>query len=169
MSDPILQTAEQRLDAARADVRRLEAFIATYHDLKATAGQSQNVAVGLGVVTATALGSVFVTTGKMSITERVAVEIILENGAPVPSPEMMSRLLARGVVIGGKEPSSTLAARLSRAPSLRFERGHGWTLKSDAAQMNEAADPNLNKAESAASENSNDAVTRGEVAHHNMS
>ena len=73
-----------------------------------------------------------------------------------------------GIEVGGKDPSSTLSARLSRAPSLEFQRGLGWALKSAAAQEDEAADPDLEKKVSAASDNPNDAERRGEVEHHNM-
>ncbi len=175
--DPILRKAEQQLKDARDQVSKLESFISTYRDLqsKEHAGRglrmSSVVTAGQGVVTTTGLPVVGETgeTGKMRITERVAGRIIRDNGGPVPSSDMLAQLRERNVDVGGKDPASTLAARLSRASTIEFKRGHGWTLKSDAAQMNEAADPTLTEGKSAASETPNDAERRGEVAHHNIS
>ena len=107
--------------------------------------------------------------GRLAETELAAGEIIRAVGRAVPSPTMLQALAAKGVEIGGKDPMATMSARLSRAPSLEFQRGLGWALKSAAAPRGEAADPAPEQDESAASvETTNDAERRGEVAYDNI-
>lgn len=77
--------------------------------------------------------------GRISETEHVATEIIRERGRPVSTRELLVELEKRGIEVGGKDPFSTLSARLSRAPTLVGTRGIGWSLKSEARQKDEAA------------------------------
>ncbi len=176
MSDAIIRAAHERLEVARNEVANLEAFVATYHDLERATKALGN---GSSVAVSTATGRVFrgpvthqvtnvADTGRLADTERGAGEIIRKHGRPVPTQSLLQELTGMGIEVGGKDPSSTLSARLSRAPSLEFQRGLGWALKSAAAQEDEAADPDLEKKVSAASDNPNDAERRGEVEHHNM-
>ena len=165
MVDSVIHLAEQRLEAARKEVSRLENFLATYRDLQSSAGRTQDIVCEKPIRIRVTPGTQPTSVGKMNVTEQAAAQIIRENDNPVPTAEMLSRLLARGVEVGGKNPTSTLSARLSRASSLRFESGKGWTLRSAAPQMKEAADPSHKEGESAASKPTNDAVERGEVEH----
>jgi len=82
--------------------------------------------------------------GRMTETESAASEIIRANdGKPVQTADMLKELEKRGIVVGGKDPSSTLSARLSRAESLENVRPYGWRLK-EPRQTNEAAAPGQN-------------------------
>ncbi len=167
MSETLLHAAETRLLAAQREVAKWSAFIKAFHEL-----QGREVADPLppaGAVTRANIARYWVANpGRLLQTERVAGDIIKEAGKPVLSGDMLAQLQERGVEIGGKDPASTLAARLSRATTIEFVRGQGWALSSDRLK-DEAADPLSGTEESAASDGtSNDAVTRGEVEHHNM-
>ena len=77
---------------------------------------------------------------RLRLTESVAAEVIRGNqGRPVPSPDMLEAIMGRGIIVGGKDPASTLAARLSRSSTLEFERGRGWKLRDPAMQTEELA------------------------------
>ena len=73
-----------------------------------------------------------------------AVRTILEErGRPVRLRDLLNGVRGRGVDVGGKEPASTLAARLSNSKEFKSHRGIGWwfvdkPLPDDMAELNEA-------------------------------
>lgn len=52
--------------------------------------------------------------------------ILLEHRAPLKLSELLEKVLARGVEVGGKDPASTLSARLSNSDEFVSHRGIGW-------------------------------------------
>jgi hypothetical protein len=107
--------------------------------------------------------------GRISDTEAAVIEIIrAQGGGYVQTRALLPLIQQRGIEVGGKDPYSTLAARLSRSDKLIGMRGRGWTIR-HPAQTNEAADPTPTEGQSAASVSTpDDAVARGEVEHNNM-
>lgn len=137
-TDPILQRAQERRDAALREAREWEAFIERYHDLRMDEAPSTPV---IRTDPTAAPRYIPALSGRISETERVAAEIIKERGRPVPTREILIELERRGVEVGGKEPFSTLSTRLSRASTIIGTRGIGWSLKEEVRQTNEAAGP----------------------------
>ena len=63
----------------------------------------------------------------VTVQTREAVRAHLEEcGAPVKLRELLSEMLRRGIPVGGKNATATLAARLSNADEFRSIRGVGW-------------------------------------------
>lgn len=73
-----------------------------------------------------------------------AVRTILEErGKPVRLRDLLGGVRERGVEVGGKEPASTLAARLSNSKEFASHRGIGWwfadrPLPNERAKLDEA-------------------------------
>lgn len=162
--DPILVQATRCRDAALEEARRWDDFAARYRALRTESEVAPAAAAKVRLDHCGVIRAV-IGTGRISETERVAAGIIRELGRPVPTREMLSLLAARGVDVGGKDPASTLAARLSRAPTILGQRGSGWKVREEPRQTNEAADPSQPERGSAASETPDSAATRGEVEH----
>ncbi len=58
---------------------------------------------------------------------REAVRSILkERGSPVRLSDLLREVQGRGVKVGGKNPMSTFAARLSNSSEFESIRGRGW-------------------------------------------
>lgn len=120
-------------DAARAEAQALDDFLRRLDEmtknLVAVAGSITvslplDAPYGLGTPAPMKRGR-----GRLHETETAAVEVIHAAGRPVPTPEMLIELAKRGVEVGGKDPSSTLSARLSRAESIENVRPYGWRLR----------------------------------------
>jgi hypothetical protein len=142
MVDPIAEAIRRR-DEHLAQAKRWDDFIAMYRELQGASPEAPSGAIPMpsGEIRRDAVGTptFVIGLGRVSETERAAAEIIRESGRPVPTQQLLKMLPSRGVVIGGKDPASTLAARLSRAPSLVSERGIGWRIKDEPPQMDEGA------------------------------
>lgn len=170
-NESIRLNAVCKRDAALAEAHRWEDFIRMLDELE---GHVQSVvppsATRPAAVRLDQNGQprMVVGTGKLNETERVALEAIREAGKPLSTRELLDALAARGIDVGGKDPASTLSARLSRAANLENVRPYGWRPK-EPRQTGKAAETRSQE-ESAASvsETTNDAVMRGEVAHDNM-
>jgi hypothetical protein len=133
--DSKLVIAEKRLADAKAEVARWELFIATYRELDGSLPLAVARKSSEAPHHPRTNGAHFrkpERISKLTHTEQVAGSIIAEYGRAVPSAEMLKALIERGVDIGGKEPASTLAARLSRATTIEFQRGLGWALRPKA-------------------------------------
>lgn len=180
--DPILIEAQARIAAAEAEAARWMEFIARYMELKGSV--SPRPVSGRQLPSATAsrnyspnaippgwalAGSHSVENrGRIAETEEAARAIIVELGRPVPTREMLEQLEARGVIVGGQDPSATLSARLSRAPSIIGERGSGWRLREAIRRKDETVAPPSTEEATVSSETPNDADRRGEVEHDNI-
>lgn len=139
MADSILAEAIAKRDAAAAEMQRWEAFIAMYREIAGGPPQNRVVAItGRGAVSAR--GHSVVASGALAETEAVAAEIIRAAGRPIPTREMLEALRNRGIDVGGKDPASTLSARLSRSRTLENVRPHGWRVKELADDENPAKD-----------------------------
>lgn len=78
---------------------------------------------------------------------RLAVEMIIERGAPMHTREILRELASRGVSIGGNNPVANLSGFLSRADELRNSRADGWGLAQWGAPADEEKDEEAHKAD----------------------
>ena len=141
MPDPILKDALARRDAARVEADRWDDFVRMYCDLRGIPYQDEDR--GDTVAPAAQRPSQPPTPSPGSAlfaTEQAAIEILKEVGHPLPTGKLRPLLEERGISIGGKEPNSTLSARLSRAPRLYNDRPRGWWIKGTADDDNPAKD-----------------------------
>ena len=123
--DHILLDAIAKRDAAQSEAARWSNFIDMYCEIKGLSVPSQTKAAGtIKERPQQSRG------GALAETEKVAVEAIRKAGRPMHTQELLTALLDAGIEVGGKDPASTLSARLSRAPSLENARPHGWRIKS---------------------------------------
>ena len=60
-----------------------------------------------------------------------AERVMRERGGPIPIKELCDILISRGIEIGGKEPSSTLSARLHNSGRFVSNRRLGWDIPRD--------------------------------------
>lgn len=135
MADSILSNAIARRDAALEEARRWDDFIRMYGELVLPQPTAHSVPERCRNVIAESEHGL---SGTMQETEDAAIAILTEAGTPMPTRKMLVALAARGIVIGGKQPVSTLSARLSRAPRLVNIRPDGWWIKEMAGDANPA-------------------------------
>jgi hypothetical protein len=132
--DSIIAQAIARRDAALAESRRWEEFIAMYRDLHGNdrvrpdrrmpgMRQSDEVQESNAGTGGRRLGNA------LAVTEEAVVNILRDAGNPISTADLRPLLQERGIEVGGKDPNSTLSARLSRAPLLYNHRGRGWWVK----------------------------------------
>ena len=62
----------------------------------------------------------------MTETSDAVRAILSEHRAPLKLSELLEKVLARGIEVGGKDPASTLSARLSNSDEFVSHRGIGW-------------------------------------------
>lgn len=129
-NDPLRENAIRRRDAALSEARRWDDFIRMLDELRGVCGPGISphsvdlfVRGSDGAPPQTGGGS------RITNTEQAVIKIIEREGRPVPTRELLPALAALGVDVGGKEPSSTLSARLSRSNLVENVRPYGWRLK----------------------------------------
>jgi hypothetical protein len=64
----------------------------------------------------------------VATTVEAAKEALEAAKRPLPTSALLDAVLAKGVEVGGKIPSSTLSARLSNSGVLKNHKGFGWWL-----------------------------------------
>jgi hypothetical protein len=165
MEDSTILRVRAKIAAAEAEAERWRVFLRDYVELNQMPAPVVSGVIERTLPVAAAFRSAQPHGVKMTATERIAWEIIKDAGRAVPSAEMLQLITERVGTPGGKDPAATLAARLSRAPSLKFERGFGWTLKAPQPLQDEAAGPAPESKEPAAG---NVVVEHGEVGHDNI-
>ena len=134
-TDPKLSEAIARLNAAQAEVDKWSTFIRLYQELDPSSTGAAGVMSLIKqetlppnarhrreTETSSRLGQ------KGLMTEQAAIAVLKGAGQPVSTEEMAERLRERGVDIGGRDPISTLYARLKRARALYYDRRLGWRL-----------------------------------------
>jgi len=129
--DPVLAAAlAKQAEAARA-VAYWDEWIGQYQRL---VGNVQAVGHERPVVAESKVESPGTRTGRrtspvLDQTADMATAIIEKHGRPVPIQEMQFKLRGMGLLIGGKNPKSTLSARLSTSGRFIADREKGWWIK----------------------------------------
>lgn len=128
MADDIYQIALRRLAALQDEKRELEAFIATYQKLATASPQAPEYTI---------VSKVTLVTGappRGSVTNTLvsaAMEIIADAKRAMKLGDIYTAILARGIIVGGKNPRNNLGAKLSADPRLKTIPGMGWWFASD--------------------------------------
>jgi hypothetical protein len=148
ITDPKLSEAIARLNAAQAEVDKWSNFIRLYRELDPFSTESAGAALSINqenlppnavqrreTETSSRLGQ------KGLMTEQAAIAVLKEAGKQVSTEEMAERLRERGVDIGGRDPISTLYARLRRARALDYDRRLGWRLAEPRQEIGTAGRP----------------------------
>ena len=163
----IIADASARRDTALAEAKRWSEFIAMTEELYGLTNNGRSATKpqensGLGVKRDFSGATLL-------MTQEAAVRLITEAGHPLSTRELLLGLELRDVPVGGKDPASTLSARLSRSPALINVRPHGWTLKKSSKEDDASGSPDSDNPE-APDPTPNSAQEGGwEVAHDNMS
>jgi len=144
-TDPKLSEAIARLNAAQAEVDKWSTFIRLYRELDPSSTGAASVVSPINqetlapnamqrrkTQTSSRLGQ------KGLVTEQAAITVLREAGKPVSTEEMAERLREKGVDIGGRDPISTLYARLKRARALDYDRRLGWRLSEPRQEIGTA-------------------------------
>ena len=149
----IRQAAQARLDEARSSAerwhRKLSEAQAAFEEARAQAERWQVVLSGMDEIEGPSSSAPHPTRtpftvrlrvpttenpGRLAETQTAAISILRAARRPMSTRELLSHLEQRGVSVGGSDPSSTLSARLSRAPLLDNVRGVGWRVKESSEE-----------------------------------
>ena len=135
MTDPVLDAATAKFEAAYAEMRRWEDFIRMYSELAPQVVVTSNVEKRVEQIKRSAqhgkpIQSVMTTSlGALAQTEALSMQILTENGSPMNTRDLLRALEGRGYSVGGKSPIATLSARLSRSTGLVNTRPQGWWMR----------------------------------------
>lgn len=150
--DHILTEAIAKRDAALADAERWSQFVAMYSEIsgvQTTARASAPATKPSGTIRERPQST---RGGALAATEKVAIDALRAAGKPLQTRDLLVALEAAGVEVGGKDPASTLSARLSRADGLENVRPYGWRIREHAASSSDAHDAHVANVAAAAVE-----------------
>lgn len=135
--DPVITRARERLRLLRTECAELERFLLTYERLSAheQGGSDQSESDGPAEPQ-----------GRQSIVTAAALDAadlaLKENGAPMKLGALFNAVLAKGIVVSGKNPVNNFGAMLSYSDRFETKRGRGWWFKEtpslDSQQVNGA-------------------------------
>lgn len=125
MDGQVYNRAVGRIAELQAELQRLEAFIVTYRELADDAGEpapsqpahehplqeTEEQHAGVDEVDRPRA------TPQAEL-ERVVEQVLVANGAPLQRFELMERVKALGVIIGGRNEITNFGSKLSRAEKL---------------------------------------------------
>lgn len=138
MSDPILEKAKARREAAAREVAEWDAFITRYLDLAGrpvgTTGIHPSVSQARPIPPDSELGK----------TIAMVDAVLDEAGHPVQLVPLYDEVTRRGLHIGGKKPAYTLSARLSNSGRYISTRESGWWFKSRPVPLSRVPASNNN-------------------------
>lgn len=113
MSDPVFLAAVARLDELKTEVKKLEAWVATYRDI----ATQLHIETCAATVTNTAVVNKRSRAKNPPIPSVIAavIEIIKVRGQPMTRRELHTALKQRGMTINGVDPIKTLGTMLWRS------------------------------------------------------
>ncbi len=132
----IYQRAQERMEQLRFELDRLQAFLATYDELsgrkttthEADDDSSREVTCSdhhVAAETSFESHSMKKATPQAEL-ERIVVQVIEANGAPLQRTELYRRVTALGIVVGGNNEITNFGSKLSRAKCLVNLRRLGY-------------------------------------------
>lgn len=138
--DPVLDAAIAQRQAAQRRVEYWDRWIKQYQELKVEAKADSSKTLGkllvkpsskvfLGESNTKLVPLVGDPSSVLGRTARTAIKLIESAGRPMQIGELYSALQREGVAIGGKDPKSTLSARLSQSGRFVAVREKGWWMK----------------------------------------
>lgn len=145
----IIGRASQRRDQLKAELARIESFLATAYELQQELSGSAASKTSMTDIDKADLPArrTMAARGSGAQTLDAVVQILRERGMPMSTRDLLPSVLARGIEVGGKDPIATLSARISSKGIVRLNHGKWW-LVNDAqeksaetsAEADEAAD-----------------------------
>lgn len=133
MDREVYNRAIDRIAAMRAELLRLEDFVAMYRQLAGDADEPQTAEKTPVQITATVEENANddEPTDRPRATpqaelERVVEQVLVANGAPMQRKELLERVKALGVIIGGQNETTNFGSKLSRAARLVNLARHGY-------------------------------------------
>jgi hypothetical protein len=205
MSSSLYDAAVSRISAIRNELDELEQFVRQYKVIEAKLMPrresepeqsilhatprlftkvfgSEPANLHFRAVTNSPTATVNVTTrptSKARILASAALKEIDLDGCPIQVSDLVPRIEAQGLTIGGENPAANLSAHLNNSDWLVSLKGYGWWPKEkpyppanypgESPEKDEAVAPHLQSdATASVSPTPNDAVKRGEVGHDNM-
>lgn len=119
MVDDVYKIAIERARKLRAELERLDNFIATYEEL-ASASQlvsevTINAPVELPSTRPPAEDAQPSKGAPQEELERIALRILLEHGAPLQRQALFDRVKATGITIGGRDERANFGTKISRS------------------------------------------------------
>ncbi|MFM9942892.1 MAG: hypothetical protein ACKVP7_25760 [Hyphomicrobiaceae bacterium] len=121
MADEVYKIAIERARKLRAELERLDSFIATYEELSssppiaAPEPAPAHEPPQLSLSADAPQPAKAVPQGEL---ERIAMRVLLENGAPLQRQALFERVKATGTAIGGSDERANFGSKMSR--STRF-------------------------------------------------
>jgi hypothetical protein len=136
----LIQRAHEKREQLRAELSRIEAFLATAHDLQQEFSRPGTRDTRSDAAKADAPAAAGRKRGGVGAeTLDAAVAIIRERGEPMSTRELLPLILAKGVPVGGNDPIATLSARISNKGVLHLTRGKWWPTVDDFENLDAQA------------------------------
>ena len=116
----ILSAAKAQLVALESQRRKLNKIIEIAESLHDTEESGRPIRTAAATLAQRkSMGAQFATCAAVR-------EILAQRRVPVKLSDLLKDVVKRGVEVGGKNPTSTLAARLSNSPEFMSIPGVGW-------------------------------------------
>lgn len=130
----LIQRAHEKREQLRVELGRIEAFLATAHDLQQEFSRAPQQTRDVRSDSAKADAPVASVNRKRggvgADTLEAAVAIIRERGEPMSTRELLPIILAKGIPVGGNDQIATLSARISNKGILQLSHGK-WIVGAD--------------------------------------
>lgn len=134
MADAVYLGVKRRIEELEDELEKLRKFVAMYDDMAAIIGGNEPYANAIEHLAGDLRHRYAVRVGGRrrgadTAAMLTAVEEILTKEQPLATKDLLERLTARGISVGGSNTAHNLANYLSREKS-RFvsQRGVGWSL-----------------------------------------
>lgn len=137
----LIQRAHEKREQLRAELGRIEAFLATAHDLQQEFSRSPATRTAMSdAAKADAPAAAGRKRGGIGAeTLDAAVAVIRERGEPMSTRELLPLILAKGIPVGGNDQIATLSARISNKGVLHLSRGKWWPTIDDFQDLDASA------------------------------
>jgi hypothetical protein len=126
----LILRAQQKRDQLRAELARIEAFLATAFELEqelSASGTTQMLMTDAAKADAPERKISRSRGGAGADTLRAVTEILEERGQSMSTRDLLPLVRAKGVEVGGKDPVATLSARISQKGVVELVAGR-WAL-----------------------------------------
>lgn len=130
----IIGHAQARREALKAELDRIEQFLATAFELQHELARStpRDTRTNAEKADAPVRKRAMAPAGAGSATVRAVVTILQERG-PMPTRELLPLVLAQGIEVGGQDPVATLSARISGKGRVQTREGKWHLIENSGA------------------------------------
>lgn len=134
----IIQHAQERRDALRSELSRIEQFLATAFELQheIAKGTPRDTRTDAEKADAPVRKRTMAPAGSGSATVQAVASILAVRG-PLTTREMLPLVQAQGIEVGGKDPLATLSARISGKGKFQTRDGKWHLIRASGASASE--------------------------------